>query len=154
MPHANPEMGIADAMRGFAAAALVCAAVSLVRLSFDAYFSGLGLIRLLNGGILGLVVTTALTFIVMSVCGLPVWLLYRRLHISQWWQFALTGALVGAVLASRVDPNAYRNADYNRWARGQDTIRPILDATTFFLYAFGSSIVFWAAVYKRRRVPS
>lgn len=96
----------------------------------------------------------ALTFFAMSVFGLPVWLLCRRFHVSELWQFALTGALVGVALATRVKLNAYRTADQFRWARGQETIRPALDAAVLFLYAFGSCVMFWAVTYRSRRVPS
>ena len=120
-------MGIKDALRGFAAAALVCTGISLLRSPFDAYFSGLGLIRLFSSGVLGMGITMVVTFALIVVVGLPIWTVLRRLGISNLWHFALLGVIAGALLASRVNPNAYRSAEYNRWAHGQETIRPALD---------------------------
>ena len=60
-------------------------------------------------------------------------MLFRRLHLSKWWHFALPGGLASALLASCVNPSAYASAEYNRWVRGQATMRPALDAIQFFL---------------------
>jgi hypothetical protein len=150
MPSAGPSVAIKDALRGFAAAALVCSGISLVRSPFDAYFSGLGLIRLFSSGVLAVAITTAVTFIVMMVVGLPIWIVLRRLGLSKLWHFALLGIVAGSLLASRVNPNAYRSAEHNRWARGQETIRPALDATMFFLWGIGSFTAFWIVTYRHR----
>ena len=140
-----------DAFRGFAAAALVCTGISLLRSPFDAYFSGLGIVSFFSGGVLGLAVTTVVIFIVISTVGLPLWMLLRCFGLLKWWHFALLGAVAGALLASRVNPSAYRSAEYNRWARGQETIRPALDAAMLFMWGIGSSMVFWIVAYRRRR---
>ena len=97
MPNPGRSVGIKDALRGFAAAALVCTGISLLRSPFDAYFSGLGLIRLFSSGVLGMG-----TFALIVVVGLPIWTVLRRLGISNLWHFALLGVIAGALLASRV----------------------------------------------------
>lgn len=151
MPNSEPSVGTKDALRGFAAAAGACTCISLLRAPFDAYFSGMGLVRLFSDGVVGIAVFTVMAFIVISVLGLPLWMLFRRFNLSKWWHFVLLGGLAGVLLASRVNPNAYASEEYNRWARGQETIRPALDAMQFILWGVGSSTVFWAYTYRRRR---
>src|SRR4051794_31900026 len=103
MPSPSPPVGIKDAFRGFAAAALTCTVIALLRSPFDAYFSGVGIVRLFSDGILGLAAMTVAAFIVVSVVGLPLWLLLRHFGVSKGWHFAVIGAIVGALLASRVN---------------------------------------------------
>ncbi len=148
----SPGNSVADAIRGFAAAAAACTTISLLRLPIDAYFSGLGLIRMMNGGIAGLIMTAVMAFIILSVCGFPIWLAHRRLRLTKWWHFAITGAVAGAALASRVKSQTYSATEqYYRWAHGQETIRPALDAVTLFLCAFASAVVFWMVAYRHNR---
>ena len=147
---------IAKGVKGFALGSVVTVAVAdLFRLPIEAYYSGEGLISMLSSGSLfGLVFGALLVFAALLVVALPIWLLYRRLGFVKFWQYAITGMVFGLLLASRVHATNYKTTDSRAWDRGQETIRPVVDAIWFFLYGFLPFTTFWLFVYRHRGKPN
>ena len=142
---------ISEGIKGFAVASAVPIAVDLLRLPIDAYYSGEGMIRSVRY-ITPVRITFALLlpFVVLLVVAFPIWLVYRWLKISKLWPFAVTGVAFGIALASRVKMEAYKLDSYP-WYRGQETLRPVLDALSSFLWGFLTFVVFWWVVYRHRK---
>jgi hypothetical protein len=155
-PNIHPNMSdvprVSEGVKGFAVASAVPVAVSLLRLPIDAYYSGKGMInavRYLNP--VGILFGLLLPFVALLVVAFPIWLVFRYLKISKLWPFAITGVAFGIALTSRIKLEVYKNMDsYHAWYRGQETLRPVLDALSYFLYGFLPFIVFWLVVYHFR----
>jgi hypothetical protein len=143
---------VSEGVKGFAVASAVPVAVSLLRLPIDAYYSGMGMInavRYLNP--VGILFGLLLPFAALLVVAFPIWLVFRHFKISKLWPYAITGVAFGIALASRVKVNVYKYMDSSHaWYRGQETLRPVLDALSYFLYGFLSFVVFWLVVYHFR----
>lgn len=133
-------------------AALVGPLVVLLRLPIDAWFSGLGLLRLLGPLPYRILFSALVTWFALLILGLPTWLLYRKLstntHLSH---FALYGMFLGLLFAWQVDPSAYRDPNFRySWTRGgQTNVRPTVDAIDAFLRGFLPITALWFTAYRR-----
>jgi hypothetical protein len=144
---------VSEGVKGFVIASAVPVVVSLLRLPVDAYYSGEGMInavRYLNP--ISIIFGLLLPFAALLVVAFPIWLVYRHFKISKLWPFAITGIAFGILLSSRIKLGAYKRMDsIHTWYRGQETLRPALDALSYFLYGFLPFIVFWLVVYHFRQ---
>ena len=133
-------------------AALVGPLIVLFRLPIDAWFSGLGLFRLLGPLPYRIFFSALVTWCALLIFGLPMWMLYRKLstntHLSH---FALYGMFLGALCAWQVDPSTYRDPNFPYpWTRGgQTNVRPTVDAIDACLRGFLPIMALWFTAYRR-----